>query len=150
MNLDAGLRSKSPPYSSPRRTGRGCPQGQVRVRIIGRMARTGRVRRAPHDLPTGRSLLLVNRLALFHMFSNMICVSSLTPCFSWVFGNHNDQNRFNGFLHSAETVETVRAFTRPPITQLKPGVNETAVERRRKRCEISRLEGRSEDSRKAA
>ena len=63
----------------------------------------------------------------------------LTPCFSWVFGNHDDQNRFNGFLHTAETVETVRAFTRSPITQLKQGVNETAVERRRKRCEISGL-----------
>ena len=52
---------------------------------------------------------------MFHMFSNMIRSPSLTPCFSWVFGSHEDQNRFNGFPHPAETVETVRAFTRSPI-----------------------------------
>ena len=60
------------------------------------------------------------------MFSNMIGGPSLTRRFSWVFGNHDDQNRFNGFRHTAETVETVRAFTRSPVTQLKQGVNETA------------------------
>ena len=78
---------------------------------------------------------------IFRIFFNMISGPSLTPCFSWVFGNHDDQNRFNGFLHTAETVEAVQAFTRSPITQLKQGVNGKAVARRRKRREISRLGG---------
>ena len=76
---------------------------------------------------------------LASIFHNMINGPSLTPCFSWVFGKHDDQNRFNDFLQSAETVETVRAFTRSPITQLKQGVNETAAHSRRRRCKIPTL-----------
>ena len=73
------------------------------------------------------------------MFSNMISGPSLTPCFSWVFGSHDAQNRFNGLLRRVETVETVSTFTRSHITQLKQGVNETAFERPRRRHEISGL-----------
>ena len=71
----------------------------------------------------------------------MISGPPLTPCFSWVFGSHDDQNRFNGLLRRVETVETVPTFTRSHITQLKQGVNETFLKRRRHACEISELGG---------
>ena len=51
------------------------------------------------------------------------CSLSLTPCFSGVFANRGDLNRFNGFPHPVETVETVLAFYLPLVTQLKLGVN---------------------------
>ena len=51
----------------------------------------------------------------------------------------DDQNRFNGFFVVWKTVETVRAFIRLAITQLKQGVNEASLERSRKACEISDL-----------
>ena len=45
--------------------------------------------------------------SMFHTFFGWIDRFSLTPCFSWVFGSHDGQNRFNGLLHGVETVETV-------------------------------------------
>jgi hypothetical protein len=38
-------------------------------------------------------------------------------------------NRFNGFSHAAETVETVDDASRTAITPLKRGVNETRATR---------------------
>ncbi|MEK7684725.1 MAG: hypothetical protein AAB466_04830, partial [Verrucomicrobiota bacterium] len=54
-------------------------------------------------------------------------VLSLTPCFSGVFGSHDEQNRFNGLPHAGETVETVPIATSSLFTQLKQGVNEKGV-----------------------
>jgi hypothetical protein len=52
---------------------------------------------------------------------------SLTPCFSWVRKRHENENRFNGLSHTAETVETVLTSTNPAATQLKQGVNESVL-----------------------
>jgi hypothetical protein len=51
-------------------------------------------------------------------------LDSLTPCFSWVRERCHAKNRFNGFLHTVETVETVPSRFHPHGTQLKQGVNE--------------------------
>jgi len=51
---------------------------------------------------------------------------SLTPCFSGVVKYLDLENRFNGLLYPAQTVETVPAFPVPISTQLKQGVNERA------------------------
>ena len=74
---------------------------------------------------------------MFHTFSDWVEEFSLTPCFSWVFGSHDEQNRFNGLLHGVETVETVPTVTRSLFTQLKQGVNEKVVESSGKACEVS-------------
>ena len=49
---------------------------------------------------------------------------SLTRSFSWVWKRVEAQNRFNGLLHTVETVETVATAYGPSFTQLKQGVNE--------------------------
>src|SRR6266536_658224 len=49
---------------------------------------------------------------------------SLTPCFSWVWERQDVKNRFNGFPHTIETVETVPNGSDSLTTQLKQGVNE--------------------------
>ena len=63
-----------------------------------------------------------------HMFSGWASSLSLTPCFSWVFGGRDDQNRFNGFRLGVETVETVPCFAHSMFTQLKQGANARFVE----------------------
>ncbi len=63
-----------------------------------------------------------------HTFSGWASSLSLTPCFSWVFGGRDDQNRLNGFRPAFETVETVPCFAHSMFTQLKQGVNERAGE----------------------
>jgi hypothetical protein len=45
-----------------------------------------------------------------------------------VLASHDDQDRFNGFHHASETVETVSTFTPSLITQLKQGVNDVLSE----------------------
>lgn len=49
---------------------------------------------------------------------------TLTPCFSWVWLRKEAKNRFNGLLHTVETVETVTIVSGLICTQLKQGVNE--------------------------
>ena len=80
---------------------------------------------------------------MFQTFSDWTVELSLTPCFSWVFGSHDEQNRFNGLLPGVETVETVPTVTRSPFTQLKRGVNEKIVESSGTACEISELTARA-------
>ena len=80
------------------------------------------------------------RLArIFDMFSDWTGEVPLTPCFSGVFGSQHEQNRFNGFLQAAETVETVPTVTRALFTQLKQGVNGRAVGSRRNICDYVRM-----------
>ena len=61
----------------------------------------------------------------------------LTSCFSWVLESHDDQNRFDGFLHTVQTVETVPIFSDSLITRLKPGANERGVNKRRNAGQLS-------------
>lgn len=49
---------------------------------------------------------------------------TLTPCFGWVWLRKEAKNRFNGLLHTVETVETVTIGSGLICTQLKQGVNE--------------------------
>jgi len=56
-----------------------------------------------------------------------------------VFVSRDELNRFNGFLHAAETVETVLAIGITLITQLKQGVNERHSRRTSRVCEIYKL-----------
>jgi hypothetical protein len=74
-----------------------------------------------------------------HTLSDVAGRFSLTPCFSGVFLGGGDPNRFNGFSHADETVETVGASHTSPYTPLKQGVNERSTSRRRKVFEIFRI-----------
>ena len=49
---------------------------------------------------------------------------SLTPGFSLVWPECGELNRFSGFMHAKQTVETVWPFSSLTGTRLKPGVNE--------------------------
>ncbi len=62
---------------------------------------------------------------IFHTVSVVRCRFSLTPCFSWVLFGRRERNRFNGFPHGEQTVETVAASRTSAYTQLKQGVNES-------------------------
>ena len=69
----------------------------------------------------------VMQLALkLHSHSGSRRLFSLTPCFSWVCSDGGGPNRFNGFSHIDQTVETVADARSLTHTQPKPkqGVNE--------------------------
>jgi DNA uptake protein ComE-like DNA-binding protein len=65
---------------------------------------------------------------IFHRLVTRIIRLSLTPCFSWVWKCREPENRFNGLVRSAETVETVPTSSGFIHTQLKQGVNEKFFE----------------------
>ncbi len=74
---------------------------------------------------------------IFHRIWRRLERLTLTPSFSWVRETRESKNRFNGLLHSAETVETVLDCSDFVNTQLKQGVNEIRLSRRLTTCELS-------------
>src|SRR5467141_1159859 len=64
---------------------------------------------------------------------------SLTPCFSWVWKCREQENRFNGLAHPAQTVEKVPTSAGFIPTQIKQGVNEKFLESQSRASEIAGL-----------
>jgi len=97
------------------------------------------VKHASKTVEAYKSGIIQALACIFHILAMRATSFSLTPCFSWVGKCLDQENRFNGLPHRAETVETVPVFLGPISTQLKQGVNERGLSASSFNYEISGL-----------